>query len=645
MSSIAHPDSHDSAESLRNAVSLQTSRMRVLLGLLQGLSLYLLYFSWAEKAWPATSPQLFVPLTMLALFLPPVLITASGHLSRRNLLLWGVGLALLLLALGGYDAWRNSLNIDALLSDIAQAAAPGNDDGGRRFPSPALVGFSAIGLFIAQAMLLAGDAERKRIASYGSYFEFAWKLMVQLLFATLFTGLMWAVLYISEALFSLIRLRQIGELLGKSWFNIPVTTLAFSFALHLSDARPQIVAGIRRLLLTLLSWLLPLATLVICGFLASIVATGLQPLWGTGHASYVLLGATAMLILLINTVFQDGRQLAPMQKFSATETNGAAPHTNRLLRLCCALACLLPLPLVAIAAYSMSLRVADYGWSVSRIAGATCILIAAMYAVGYALAALRRAQHLRLIATTNIATSLLILLALAGLFSPLLDPARIAVNSQLRRLANTATEVSRFDFTFLRFDSARFGRQALLALAQNKDSGDARSDSIRSEALKLLRTRQRWESPDRHQTRLTAAELRAGIRVHPQQRSLPDDFLNQDWNASERRWQLPPCLISRGRQCDAYFIRPEAGAAEQLLMTDTLSAPTLMARSSTGQWEYQGRLAVRGTCREELLRAAAEGSLQWQPPPQRDAIINGARVTVQRLGEDVSECPKPAAAK
>ena len=79
---------------------------RILLGLLQGLLLYLLYHATTTHSWPATQPLAFGPLVLAASFVPLILISGLGHLDRRRLVLWGGCAALLLAALAGYDAWR-----------------------------------------------------------------------------------------------------------------------------------------------------------------------------------------------------------------------------------------------------------------------------------------------------------------------------------------------------------------------------------------------------------------------------------------------------------------------------------------------------------------------------------------------------------
>jgi len=601
-------------DALRMPMSDLSSRLRVGLGLLQGLLLYGLYYGGTAKIWPATEPMLFLPALLLTLFVPIAAISAIGHLSRRNLLRWLGLLFVMLCGLGIYEIWRSDVS-----SWIKSAA-----DSTQHLPSNGLILLCVPGLFIAQAMVLAGNADDRYIASYPSYFEMAWKLLVQLKFSILFTALFWLVLYLGSALFALIKLDFLKQLMEHSWFNIPVTTLAFSFALHLSDARPQIVAGIRKLLLTLLSWLLPMATVLVAAFLAGLLVRGLQPLWGTGRASHVLLGSCAMLVLLINTVYQDGHQLTLGKQHFFT--------------LCCRMACLLLVPLVLLAAYSQGLRVTEYGWTVSRILAAACTLIAAVYATGYAVAAMRLKEPLKWLAPTNIWACLTILFTMLALLSPLADPARLAVASQMHRLTQAnpdQLDVSRIDFHFLRFDGARYGIDALQQLSHQQDGPHA--EEIRKGALQALALANRGSI-----TRAPEPVVNLGltIRPRPAQRSLPPAFLAEDWSKRPSRWDLPVCMVQAGQQCDAYFVTPEPGAAEQLLIIGEKSMPALFATDAHGHWQLLGQIQISATCKQQLREAAEQGKLQWQAPLQRDLLLNGVRLRTQGMTEKYQDCPQ-----
>src|SRR5262249_55112898 len=183
--------------------------------------------------------------------------------------------------------------------------------------------------------------------------------------------------------------------------GIPATPFVAACALHLTDARAGFVEGARTLALALLSWLLPVMTLFAIAFVLALPFTGLEPLWSTRRATAILLVAAAALVILINAAYQDGRYDSP------------AP-----LRYASRAAALMLVPLVGLAAYGLSLRVTQYGWTTERVNAAACIVVASCYALGYAATALGWRRRLAGIEATNIATALVVLAVLLALFTP-----------------------------------------------------------------------------------------------------------------------------------------------------------------------------------------------------------------------------------
>jgi len=102
-----------------------------------------------------------------------------------------------------------------------------------------------------------------------------------------------------------------------------------------------------------------------------------------------------------------------------------------------------------------------------------CIGVAACYAIGYAVAALRWHALLADIETTNVVGEFTALALLLLLFTPVADPARIAVADQMKRLRNGTTPPEKFDVSFLRFHGGRYRMAVLDELAASKDPSDS----------------------------------------------------------------------------------------------------------------------------------------------------------------------------
>ena len=573
---------------------------RLVVGLVQGLALYGLYRAGDAHVWPATVPMLFAPLALVSFFVPLIALQGAGDIRMRTLLPWLGAAAAILAGLAVYDRWRVVL---APLGAFSQTGSMRAED----MPSFALIFFSGAALFIAQSLITAGDRERRWIARYGAYFDAAWKLGVQLALGLVFVGVFWSVLWLGAALFDLINLKFLSKLLEHAWFAIPATALATAAALHLTDVRARLVAGIRTVVLVLLSWLLPLMALLAVGFLASLIFTGLEPLWKTRAAAALLLTAAATLVFLINAAWQDGAQ----------------DETPAVLRIGGIAAALVLVPLVALAAYALALRVGQHGWSEARIYAFACITVAACYAFGYGVVAIadlvRRRGWLADMAPVNIATSFIILAVLAALFSPAADPLRIAVDSQVGRLESGAVSPAKFDYAYLRWQGGRFGQAALDRLATT-GSGPLAA-RIRRQAKEALAATSRSGG-----TRLTAAGIAAQIHVYPPDHLLPQSLLRQDWS-KERSGYVPSCLTGVGQTCDAFPAELNGAPPDQYVFVtgegDNWNAAVL-GQDLFGHWSVIGRLNGPH-CRAALEAMRAGQYAVVAPVPQYRAIEAGGQ--------------------
>jgi hypothetical protein len=613
------PEVPEVSEKMHAEVGRPVALARLLIGLGQGILLYALYRAVQANVWPATQPWLLAPLLMLGLFVPAVLITGLGNLNRRQLAIWTASVALILAGLAWHDTWRGGPEgwISLPL-------------GGRRSPLPSslLLFFGGFGLYIAHALVLAGAADRRRIARYASYFDSAWKLGIQLLFSSFFVNALWLVLWLGAELFMLVKLTFLSTWLTSAWFVIPVIAFAFSCAMHITDVRPAIVRGIRGLLLALASWILPIAVLLVGGFLLALPFTGLRALWATRHATQVLLGANALLIVLINAAFQDGVAGA-----------GLAPP----LRWAARVAAVLLLPLSVIGVYALGLRVGDYGWTSNRIIGAACLLVSACYALGYLWAALRPARSapwLGPVAGVNVVAAFLTLGVLLALFSPLADPARLSTANQMARLAAGRTRLEQFDFHYLRFEGARYGAAALARLRDHPPAvpgwAPEQGPLLARRAGEALALKTRADS-----IRRSHPDPR-NLHVWPAGAQLPDSLL-PDLARREQTYQpLPACLRDGDGICDIYLIDLTGDGQPEALVIGVTADDTaaLLERQDDGRWTTV-RSFYRGLAGcQSLRRQLQAGKFTLQAPHMKDLHVGGRSLAMEERGAMLAEaCP------
>jgi hypothetical protein len=574
---------------------------RSLVGLAQGISLYLLYRASETGGWPATEPLIFAALLVPAVFVPLIVVAGMGNLRPRTLAVWALLAAAICAALGAYDIFRDPLAIYG-----AKAGQP------RIAPSPALWACLGLVLFIGHALIAAAEAERKFVASYARHFDVSWKHGVQLALAASFVGAFWALLFLSAELFRLIGIRYLIELIERPWFYVPATTVTLAYAIHVTDERADLVRGVRTLTLTLLAWLLPMMTAFAIAFLLALPFTGLQPLWNTRHATATLLAATAALIFLINAAYQDGQ---------------SGDTVARVVRYARGAGALILVPLVALAAYGLTLRAQQYGWTPQRIIAGACVVVAICYAVGYALAAVRGVLTLTWVEPTNVVAAYVIMAVVLSLFSPAADPARIAVADQLRRLEAGRVTPEQFDYRFLRFWSGRYGTAALERLAAQTEGPQATAISARAKQAKNAL------SPWQTGVAFATAQSR-GMNIsvaHPRGDALPDSFLRFDWAKEAIASQLPPCLTAANARCEAVLLDLDGdGGLEVVLFAFHGSGGAMTAGAfkagADERWTWLGE--IRSIHCPRARAALAGGQVRTVEPRLRDIDLNGLRLSI-----------------
>ena len=510
-------------------------------------------------------------------------------------------MALSLVRLRDARFWQHAAGAAAVFGGLAAWAA-WNATGGPGIRAGQVLGpfgaSVAIGLFVALPWLQCRLASGRWRAAYPCLFEHAWQNTLTLALALLFTGICWLVLQLWGALFALVKIQFFRELFREDAFIYMATGAMAGLGVLIGRTQHRAVQVARQILFAIFTGLLPLLAFIAVLFVASLPFTGLAPLWEMRSAASTLVAVVALLVAFTNSVLQDGE--------------GERPYPAWLRRLVDAGLAVLPL-YALLALYALWLRIHQHGWTSDRVWAGLLALVVAGYAFGYAWAVLRgRDGWLAAIRPVNRLMSLVVVALALLANTPLLDPQRIAVASQLQRLDDGRTAPDDFDLAWLRHDSGRRGYEATLALRTHPAwAGD--TDRL-AELERVIARTNRWGGPptaDAERPARDASQLRAQVQL-AEGASAPDDAWWEALAAGHFDTQACP---EAGDEC--ILLTPDLdadGSADPLLCT-LGNAPSaqcsLSTRDGDGRWHeaagfhmWAGQtsdLAWRRTLREDLL--------------------------------------------
>lgn len=319
-----------------------------------------------------------------------------------------------------------------------------------------------VAALITIPLFQAGFHRTRWATPYRDLHYFAWTDAISGAGALAFTGLAWAALALLSALFQLLKINVLSELMNQDWFGPTYSGLAFGAAL--GRLRNQLATlgtlqGIVALVLSLLA--VPLAVGLVV-FLGAMIVSGPQVLWeATRSATPVLLACAAGAFLLANAVIRD----------DDVDITG-----NRLVRLAGLVLALAILPLTFFAAISLGTRIAQYGLSPERLWGIVAIAVAVLWGAAYWLAVIRgrRTGWTARLREANMHLALVVSAIALFLALPILDFGSIAARSQAARLTSGKVAPGKFDFDALRWDFGDGGRRVLARLQRSPDASVAR---------------------------------------------------------------------------------------------------------------------------------------------------------------------------
>jgi hypothetical protein len=286
---------------------------------------------------------------------------------------------------------------------------------------------------------------------YPALFTEAWGIVVRMGAAWAFVGVVWGVVFLSDALLQVVGLTVIADLLEMGPVPWLITGGVLGLALAVVQELSDYVSPY--LILRLLRLLLPIVVVVTAVFLLALPVRGLSGLFGGLSVALTLLAMAGAGATLVTT---------------AVDCDAAQATTSTpLVWGARALSLMLPV-LGGFAAWAVWLRVDQYGWTPDRLFAAEVAALALGYGLLYAGSVLRGAGWMARIRVANI-TMALALMGLAALtLTPVLNAERISTNSQMTRFDDGRLTVDRLDPWLLQ-TWGRAGEDGLATLRAQAD--------------------------------------------------------------------------------------------------------------------------------------------------------------------------------
>jgi hypothetical protein len=331
-------------------------------------------------------------------------------------------------------------------------------------------GFAAgvVATALALPLFQAGFHRRRFATPYPEIFGHVWTDAISAAGALAFTGLSWIVLALMSELFHLLKIDFLKDLMEEGAFGWTFSGLAAGAALGTIRNQLKVLTVMQTVVLLVASLLAVPVAVALVVFLLATAVSGPQVLWdATRSATPLLLACAAGSFVLTNAI---ARQ------------SDAAMTGNRVMRIAGFVLAAVILPLAVFAAFSMGMRLNQYGLAPERLWALVAIVVACVCGVAYWYALLRgrKAGWAGYLRTATFHLGLVVCGLAIVLALPILDFGAISTRNQLGRLESGKVTPEQFDFTALRWDFGASGRKALERLSR---SGNQKIAELAKSAL------------------------------------------------------------------------------------------------------------------------------------------------------------------
>ncbi|WP_353204430.1 DUF4153 domain-containing protein [Sphingomonas sp.] len=450
----------------------------------------------------------------------------------------------------------------------------------------------------------------------------AWTNVVLWCACWLFVGVEFALAWLLAALFDLIGLHFLRDLLQHNWFIALLFGGGFGVALGLLRERDTVVRLLQRVVTAVLAVLAPVLGAGLLIFLVSLPFTGLHALWdATKSTTPILLSCVIGALILANAVIGNGEE---------------EEATNPVLRLGAMALAVAMFPLAVVAANATGLRISQYGLTPDRLWAVVFVALASAYGVAYLLAVARaRGRWAELARVSNLRLAFVVVALGLFLATPILSFNALSTADQLARLESGKTAPEKFDWAALAFDFGESGKAALKRLAGSKNA------TVAARAKDVAKKNSRWDVASINQTENEADFLAKRLRVLPAAIPVPLELRKLLAN-------YDGCGTNRNDRCTILYSASstEAIAIPQSCIDKNAQDPAgknsgsgfvarawdgcgpVRYRLIAGNWgKVEGPVAPLAPAERAALKAGdAAGKVEIRPVPARRVFIGGVPI-------------------
>ncbi|MDB5705668.1 MAG: hypothetical protein JWN66_2784 [Sphingomonas bacterium] len=448
----------------------------------------------------------------------------------------------------------------------------------------------------------------------------AWTNVVLWFACWVFVGVVFLLAWLLAALFDLIGLHVVREMLERHWFSAALAGAAFGGALGLFRERDRVVRLLQRVVTAVLAVLAPVLGVGLLLFLVALPFTGLGALWeATKSTTPILLSCVIGALILANAVIGNGEE---------------EEVANPLLRWGAMALGLAMLPLCVIAAIATGLRIDQHGFTPDRLWALIFVILATVYGVAYLVSlVLGRTGWAALARPANLRIAFIVAALALFLATPILSFNAISTADQIARLESGRIAADKFDWAALAFDFGDPGKAALKRLAGSKNG------AIAALARAASGKEGRWQVDRITSEAREVDALTKRLRVLPAAIPVPEALRNEltSWDGCGDNDKDPCILLYTQGAAEAFALRAscleemttQEPSADKLNMTVSAQCDEARYRLVGSEWKLLGddKTPPLDPAQREALKAGlAAGNVEVRTVPSRRLYVGGVPV-------------------